>query len=50
MSVDERRWSVLFAEEAAVDVVESISGDEPVPAGGTRETLRKKQDEPVSSE
>lgn len=39
MAVDERRRSVVFAEEAAVDVVESVAGNEPVPAGGTRETL-----------
>lgn len=29
----------MFAEEAAVDVVEAVSGDQAVPAGGTRETL-----------
>lgn len=29
----------MFAEEAAVDVVETVSGDQAVPAGGTRETL-----------
>lgn len=39
MAVDERCGSVVFAEEAAVDVVEPIPGNEPVPAGGTRETL-----------
>lgn len=39
MAVDERRRSVVFAEEAAVDIVESVAGNEPVPAGGTRETL-----------
>lgn len=42
MAVDERRGSVVFAEQAAVDVVEAISGDESVPAGGTCETLRWK--------
>lgn len=40
MAVDERCGSVVFAEQAAVDVVEAISGDESVPAGGTCETLR----------
>lgn len=39
MAVDERRGSVVFAEQAAVDVVESISGNQSVPAGGARETL-----------
>lgn len=39
MAVDERCGSVVFAEQAAVDVVEPIPGDEPVPAGGTCETL-----------
>lgn len=39
MSVDERCGSVVFAEEAAVDVVEAISRDEAIPAGGTCETL-----------
>lgn len=29
----------MFAEQAAVDVVEPVPGDEPVPAGGTCETL-----------
>lgn len=41
MAVDERCGSVVFAEQAAVDVVEPISRDEPVPAGGTCETLRE---------
>lgn len=40
MSVDECCGSVVFAEQAAVDVVEPVPGDQPVPAGGTRETLR----------
>lgn len=40
MAVDECCGSVVFAEEAAVDVVEPVPGDEPVPAGGTCETLR----------
>lgn len=39
MSVDERCGSVVFTEEAAVDVVEAVSGDQAIPAGGTRETL-----------
>lgn len=39
MSVDECCGSVVFAEQAAVDVVEPVPGDQPVPAGGTRETL-----------
>lgn len=39
MAVDESRGSVVFAEQAAVDVVESISGNQSVPAGGARETL-----------
>lgn len=39
MAVDECCGSVVFAEQAAVDVVEPIPGDEPVPAGGTCETL-----------
>lgn len=43
MAVDERRGSVVFAEQAAVDVVEPIPGDEPVPAGGTCETLREEE-------
>lgn len=40
MAVDERCGSVVFTEQAAVDVVEPVSGDEPVPAGGTCETLQ----------
>lgn len=40
MAVDECRGSVVFAKQAAVDVVEPIPGDEPVPAGGTCEALR----------
>lgn len=40
MAVDERRGSVVFAEQAAVNVVKPIPGDQLVPAGGTRETLR----------
>lgn len=39
MAVDECCGSVVFAEQAAVDVVEPVPGDEPVPAGGTCETL-----------
>ena len=39
MAVDECCGSVVFAEQAAIDVVEPIPGDEPVPAGGTCETL-----------
>lgn len=39
MAVDECCGSVVFTEQAAVDVVEPIPGDEPVPAGGTCETL-----------
>lgn len=39
MAVDESCGSVVFAEEAAVDVVEPVPGDEPVPAGGACETL-----------
>lgn len=39
MAVDERCGSVVFAEQAAVDVVEPVPGDEPVPTGGTCETL-----------
>lgn len=39
MAVDECCGSVVFAEEAAVDVVEPVPGDEPVPAGGTCKTL-----------
>lgn len=49
MAVDERRGSVVFAEQAAVDVVEPIPGDEPVPAGGTCETLRGGQREPITT-
>lgn len=41
MAVDERCGSVVFTEQAAVDVVEPIPGDQPVPAGGTCETLRR---------
>lgn len=41
MAVDECCGSVVFAEQAAVDVVEPVTGDEPVPAGRTRETLRR---------
>lgn len=41
MAVDECCGSVVFAEQAAVDVVEPIPGDEPVPAGGTCETLQE---------
>lgn len=48
MAVDERRGSVVFAEQAAVDVVEPIPGDQPVPAGGTRETLQKRR-EPITN-
>lgn len=40
MAVDECCGSVVFAEQAAVDVVKPIPGDESVPAGGTCETLR----------
>lgn len=40
MAVNERCGSVVFTEQAAVDVVKPISGDESVPAGGTCETLR----------
>lgn len=40
MTVDECCGSVVFAEQAAVDVVEPVPGDEPVPAGGTCETLQ----------
>lgn len=52
MAVDECCGSVVFAEEAAVDVVEPISRDEPVPAGGTRETLQKetKRGKDISAE
>lgn len=39
VAVDERRGSVVFTEQAAVDVVESISGNQSVPAGGACETL-----------
>lgn len=39
MAVDERRGSVVFAKQAAVDVVEPIPRNEPVPAGGTCEAL-----------
>lgn len=39
MTVDECCGSVVFAEEAAIDVVEPVPGNEPVPAGGTCETL-----------
>lgn len=39
VTVDESRGSVVFAEQAAVDVVEPISGNQSVPAGGARETL-----------
>lgn len=31
----------MFAEQAAVDVVEPVPGDQPVPAGRTRETLHR---------
>lgn len=49
MAVDERCGSVVFAEQAAVDVVEPIPGDKPVPAGGTRETLRGSEREPITT-
>lgn len=39
MAVDECCGSVVFTEQAAVDVVEPVPGHEPVPAGGTCETL-----------
>lgn len=41
MAVDECCGSVVFAEQAAVDVVEPVPGNKPVPAGGTCETLRR---------
>jgi len=41
MAVDECCGSVVFAEEAAIDVVEPVPGDKPVPAGGTCETLQR---------
>lgn len=40
MAVDERRGSVVFTEQAAVDVVEPVPRNQAVPAGGTRETLQ----------
>lgn len=40
MAVDECCGSVVFAEQAAVDVVKPIPGDESVPTGRARETLR----------
>lgn len=40
MAVDERCGSVVFAEQAAVDVVKPIPGDESVPTGRARETLQ----------
>lgn len=39
MAVDECCGSVVFAEQTAVDVVEPVSRDKSVPAGGTREAL-----------
>lgn len=39
MAVDECCGSVVFAEQTAVDVVEPVPRNEPVPAGGTCETL-----------
>lgn len=33
-------WSVVFTEDGPVDVVESVSGHQSVPAGGTAETLK----------
>lgn len=41
MAVDERRGSVVLAEQAAVDVVEAVTRDQAVPAGGARETLER---------
>lgn len=42
MAVDECCGSVVFAEQAAVDVVKPVSRDQPVPTGRTCETLRVK--------
>lgn len=39
MAVDECCGSVVFTEQAAVDVVKAVPGDETIPAGGTCETL-----------
>lgn len=41
MAVDECCGSVVFAEQAAVDVVKPVTRDQPVPAGRTCETLRE---------
>lgn len=40
MAVEEWCGSVVFTEQGAVDVVEPVPWDEPVPAGGTCETLQ----------
>lgn len=42
MAVDECCGSVVFAEQAAVDVVKPVTRDQSVPAGGTCETLQEK--------
>lgn len=39
MAVDECSGSVVFTEQAAIDVVEPVPRNKPVPAGGTCETL-----------
>lgn len=41
MAVDECCGSVVFAEQAAVDVVKPVTRDQPVPAGRTCETLQE---------
>lgn len=41
MAVDECCGSVVFTEQAAVDVVKAVPGDETIPAGGTCETLHR---------
>lgn len=50
MAVDECCGSVVFAEQAAVDVVEPVPRDEPVPAGGTCETLQGGQKTTVQNQ
>lgn len=39
MSIDKRRWSVMFTKQTAVDIMKPVSGDETISAGGTGKAL-----------